>query len=100
MSTTDGSDEEPPINQPEVIAPPNLNVTYPDYDYLLKILLIGDSNAGKSSLLVRFCDDTFSDTFISTIGVDFKVKTIEVDNKLIKLQVSALWVFFIFSFLI
>lgn len=65
-----------------------VNTTYPDYDYLFKLLLIGDSNSGKSSLLVRFCDDTFSDTFISTIGVDFKVKTIEVDNKLIKLQVS------------
>jgi len=64
-----------------------INTTYPDYDYLLKILLIGDSNTGKSSLLVRFCDDSFSDTFISTIGVDFKVKTIAVDNKLIKLQI-------------
>ena len=61
--------------------------TYPDYDFLLKILLVGDSNAGKSSLLVRFCDDCYSDTYISTIGVDFKVKTIDLGGKLIKLQV-------------
>ena len=69
---------------------PKAETTWPDYDYLLKILLIGDSNTGKSSLLVRFCDDTFSDAFISTIGVDFKVKTIEMDGKLVKLQVTFL----------
>lgn len=58
-----------------------------DYDYLFKILIIGDSGVGKSALLVRYCDDTFNDTFISTIGVDFKIKTIEVDGKNIKLQI-------------
>ena len=67
---------------------PKVETTYPDYDYLLKILLIGDSNTGKSSLLIRFCDDSFSEAFISTIGVDFKVKTIEIDGKLVKLQVN------------
>lgn len=38
------------------------------YDYLFKILLIGNSGSGKTSLLYRFCDDTFNNTFISTIG--------------------------------
>ncbi|XP_057304019.1 ras-related protein Rab-1A-like [Hydractinia symbiolongicarpus] len=61
--------------------------SYLHYDYLFKILLIGDSGTGKSSLLIRFCDDYFSNTFISTIGVDFKIKTLELDGKLIKLQV-------------
>jgi len=57
------------------------------YDYLFKILLIGDSGVGKSCLLLRFADDTYTDTFISTIGVDFKIRTVEYRNKLIRLQV-------------
>merc|ERR1711957_55675 len=58
-----------------------------EYDYLFKVLLIGSSGVGKSSLLVRFADDTFTDNFMPPIGVDFKIKTIEVDTKKIKLQI-------------
>ena len=61
--------------------------TYKNSDFLFKYLIIGNSGCGKSSLLIRFVDDTFSDNYVSTIGVDFKLKTIELDGKTIKLQI-------------
>ncbi|OEL32215.1 GTP-binding protein YPTM1, partial [Dichanthelium oligosanthes] len=56
-------------------------------DYLFKLLLIGDSSVGKSCFLLRFADDSYVDSYISTIGVDFKIHTIEMDGKTIKLQI-------------
>merc|ERR1711939_321481 len=57
------------------------------YDMLIKLLLIGDSGVGKSCLLCRYADDVFNSNFIATIGIDFKVRTIELDGKKIKLQI-------------
>ncbi|XP_061577800.1 ras-related protein Rab-8B-like isoform X1 [Cololabis saira] len=57
------------------------------YDYLFKLLLIGDSGVGKTCLLFRFSEDSFNTTFISTIGIDFKIRTIELDGKRVKLQI-------------
>ncbi|CAJ0917656.1 16980_t:CDS:2 [Entrophospora sp. SA101] len=60
-----------------------------DYLATFKILLIGNSNVGKSSLLLRFTDDTFlpHDEVSATIGVDFKVHEIVVDEKKYKLTI-------------
>jgi len=58
-----------------------------DYDYLFKLLLLGDSGAGKSSLLLRWAGDRYMQSYIATIGIDFKIKTIEVGGKKIRLQV-------------
>lgn len=53
-------------------------------DYLFKLLLVGDAGVGKSSLILRFVDDAFTDTYIATIGYDFKLRTINVDEKKVK----------------
>ncbi|KAH8045530.1 GTPase [Aureococcus anophagefferens] len=53
----------------------------------IKLLMIGDSAVGKTSLLLRYANDTFSSTFITTIGIDFKIKTINLDGKRVKLQI-------------
>jgi GTPase SAR1 family protein len=57
------------------------------YDYLFKLLLIGDSGVGKTCVLFRFAEDQYNATFISTIGIDFKIRTIELEGKKIKLQI-------------
>lgn len=57
------------------------------YDYLFKLLLIGDSGVGKTCVLFRFSEDQFNSTFISTIGIDFKIRTIELEGKKVKLQI-------------
>lgn len=61
--------------------------SFQGYDYLIKLLVIGDSGVGKTCLLLRFADDTFTTSHLPTIGVDFKIKTIEVDGKQVKLQI-------------
>ena len=71
-----------------------------EYDYLFKLLLIGNSSVGKSSLLFRFVENTWDENFVPTIGVDFvsyinykfniniqKLKTLEVNGKKVKLQI-------------
>ena len=57
------------------------------YDYLIKLLLLGDQCVGKSGLLLRFCDDDFCTATFATIGIDFKIRTVEIDNKRCKLQI-------------
>jgi len=58
-----------------------------DYDHLFKLFIIGDSGVGKSSILLRFADDMFSGSYITTIGVDFKIRTIAIGAEKVKLQI-------------
>ena len=57
------------------------------YDQLFKFVIVGNSSVGKSSLLLRFADDQFSENYMTTIGVDFRFKTLNINQKNIKLQI-------------
>lgn len=57
------------------------------FHYLIKVLLIGDSSVGKSCILMRFCSDEFTPSFIATIGIDFKIRNVDLDGKRAKFQV-------------
>lgn len=57
------------------------------YDVLYRLVLIGDSGVGKTAILLRYSDNVYNSSFISTIGIDFRIKTIELQGKRIKLQI-------------
>lgn len=57
------------------------------FDYIFKIVIIGDATCGKTSLLKRYVDEVFHEQSLTTIGVDFKLKNIDVDGNSIKLQI-------------
>ncbi|XP_041103727.1 ras-related protein Rab-12 isoform X2 [Polyodon spathula] len=56
-------------------------------DYKLQVIIIGSRGVGKTSLMERFTDDTFCEACKSTVGVDFKIKTVELREKKIRLQI-------------
>ncbi|CAG9315832.1 unnamed protein product [Blepharisma stoltei] len=58
-----------------------------EYDYLFKLVIIGDSGVGKSCLLIRFADDSFTESYITTIGVDFRFRTLALEENSVKLQI-------------
>lgn len=53
----------------------------------IKLMLLGDSGVGKSSLMLRFCDNEFDSNMLSTTGVDYKTKTLEIDGKRYKITI-------------
>jgi len=57
-----------------------------NYDYLFKVILIGDTGGGKSSLISQFCNDKFMDTVASTVGVDFYIKDFIINGKNVKVS--------------
>jgi small GTP-binding protein len=58
-----------------------------DYDFLCKMVVVGDSAVGKSSLIYRYTDDDFSTSHMPTIGVDFRIRTVEERGRIVKMQV-------------
>lgn len=58
-----------------------------EYDYMFKLLILGDSGVGKSCFLLRFVDESFSLSHIPTIGIDYKTKIVDLDDVKIKLQI-------------
>lgn len=57
------------------------------YDYMTKLIVIGDSGVGKTNIILKFTQEKFKDNYVATIGVDFKVKIVNVGDKKIKLQI-------------
>ncbi|KII60999.1 Ras-related protein Rab-8A [Thelohanellus kitauei] len=57
------------------------------FDYMFKLLLIGESAVGKTCILYRLCEDAYNHSFISTVGIDFKMKNLQIDGKIAKLQI-------------
>ncbi len=57
------------------------------YDYMVKLVIVGDAAVGKTNVLLRFTEDHFRMHHNSTIGVDFKIKTVHVKDKKIKLTI-------------
>jgi GTPase SAR1 family protein len=58
-----------------------------DYKFLFKVILIGEAGVGKTCLVRQFCQGNFPIGQAATIGVDFMIKNLEIDNELIKLQI-------------
>lgn len=54
---------------------------------MAKVIIIGDSGVGKTNLITRFCQNAFKDSYVATIGVDFKIKTIAIGERRYKLQI-------------
>jgi Ras-related protein Rab-8A len=58
-----------------------------NYDYLIKLLVIGNSGVGKTNMLLKFCENNFMTSHLTTIGIDFKIKTITIGKEKIRLQI-------------
>ena len=58
-----------------------------EYEFLFKILLLGDSGVGNSCIILRYIENSFSQNLMNSIGVDLKLKNIEIDGKKVKLQI-------------
>jgi small GTP-binding protein len=58
-----------------------------DYDFLFKVIVVGDGAVGKTALVIRFSEGRFQDHYKMTIGVDFAIKMVEIGGKKVKLQI-------------
>ncbi|KAK1803005.1 hypothetical protein P4O66_021546 [Electrophorus voltai] len=75
------------VSDPRQQTQPQKDAADQNFDYMFKLLIIGNSSVGKTSFLFRYADDSFTSAFVSTVGIDFKVKTVYRNEKRIKLQI-------------
>ena len=80
MGSSESKESENPIVSQAIHCVPVKKLVF-------KILLVGNAGVGKSSLLTRFVDGIYKDFYISTIGVDFKIKTVYIGQTEIKIQI-------------
>ena len=69
------------------VSEPSAGGSQHSHDIHIKLLMLGDTGVGKTCLLVRYAYDSFSPTFITTIGIDFKIKHLDLDDAKVKLQI-------------
>jgi small GTP-binding protein len=60
--------------------------TITEFDHIFRVLFVGDDSVGKTSLLQRYVESAFSDIYMPTIGIDFKINTVKFNKKIVKLQ--------------
>lgn len=56
-------------------------------EHFVKLIIVGDTGVGKTNILMRYCDDAFKENYVSTIGVDFKLKKVDLSGEKIKFQI-------------
>ena len=82
------NDEEEDVELDEfILTVEKLNENLQEHNYLFRICLLGDAGVGKTSILSRFCDNTFKENYNNTIGVDFRLITLKQDNIISKLHI-------------
>lgn len=85
-AVTSGSTESRVEHEKQAKAATGTTVSIEKQKRIFKIIVIGDSNVGKTCLTFRFCGGTFPEKTEATIGVDFRERTLELDNEQVKLQ--------------
>ena len=82
------NDEEDDVELDKfILTVEKLNENLQEHNYLFRICLLGDAGVGKTSILSRFCDNTFKENYNNTIGVDFRLITLKQDNIISKLHI-------------